>query len=214
MIINKKYKNKDNKKYKSKDFIYIDTGFMRSGIFTLIRLEKCSICEFKAGRGFLIKNKEVLYDDEKFVCMHCSFDFLNQNNIELFDKKQLSFFNTNIIGKYSDLRKRFQQGKISEANFILHLEEFSKFIYQKVIDQINYLVDLDIEYTHNKDEGSCWRGWWLNAKGNETSMYLIYLKDVINEKKYIKLRSPSMTEAYSLLTEFKQLLRVKDKFIK
>lgn len=204
------------KKRSNNEFLYLDTGFLRGGIFSFVRLLKCSVCNISHGRGFESKKKEMFTnkDINQFICINCAFHYLNENGITLIDERQLGFFETNIIRKYSDLRKRYKEGKITESNFKEHLNQFSKFIYSIIIEHIDCLVDLDIEYIHSSKYKTQWHGWWLGASGNDVSHYLNYLKNVISNKIIKDQKSISSNLIRSLPSEFNRLLRVSNKFMK
>lgn len=202
---------------------YFDSGYVRSGKFQLVKKEMCFECTSFNGRGFMVTGSEYP-NNTHFVCLNCSPFFLSDKGYKIEEYMELCLYDTHIIRRYSDLRKRFMEKAISEDNFLEHRNEYAKYIYSSIMEAVNYLIDLDREYPLKSYLGPKWNGWWLGAGGNELDLFFSWLRTSLEKPQYAsvidKYRTsnkegripPGVNECHKITEEFKQKIKVEKKF--
>lgn len=210
-------------------FDYKDHGYIRKTEFVFTKQDTCIMCREDSGRGFHIHNikpiskgKGVNGELIGFVCLDCMPNALNLLDYELEDTRELGFFDLSLARKYAQFYLRYKQGKIAENHYQIQHEEFSKFMYVELIQSIENVTDLDIEYGKRIADGSSWHGWWLGITGDETNIFFSWIKTAIqydqsnlieHYKKNNGKRVPvAVREAQNIVDKFYDMIVVEKKF--
>lgn len=210
-------------------FDYKDHGYIRKTEFIFTKQDTCIMCREDSGRGFHINNIQPTGKAKRennelvgFVCLDCMPNTLNMLGYSLEDTEELAFFDLSIARKYAQCYLRYKQGKIAENFFNKQHEEFLKFMYPELVQAIEYVTELDLEYGQRIAEGSTWQGWWLGITGDETNIFFNWMKTALLYEQYDLLahykknngkRVPvAVKEAQKIVDAYHDVIAVQKKF--
>lgn len=168
---------------------FIDRGYItKDNKFAVIQEKKCMCCHENSEKGFDIKNdypvnpifhKSVRGSTIGFVCINCIFDFLKKQGYSIKDSKEIFKLNFDVPKKYSQIYLRYKQGKFPQDDFMNQKEKFKKIMPEVLIEAIEYLTELDLEYSENIHRGTEWKGWWMGLTGDEVKIFFSWLQSAI-----------------------------------
>lgn len=166
-------------------FTYADTGRFNhsSSLFSATKKHTCIKCLVNCSRGFNIKSRNHVEQVSSspsfldgFVCLDCSINLLKELGQEIEDKKDICFFDFNILKRYAILARSYYEGLIPRYNFMQFKEEYEIYVHESLLVSVSQIIQADIEYERNKHLGQQWTGWWLGIMGKEEIAYFNWLK--------------------------------------